>query len=145
AVQSAVVTGRQLQCPTLVLDPGVVPVLGEIEAEDLGDPSVSWAKERVDALLARRKVARNGAVDRVCRELFGLAKAFPDMNLCLTQSRSLCAVADSRAMQDVFEDLANLRLFYWHDAALCARRAELGLEAQGEWLETFAKNMRGMS
>ena len=41
AVHNAATTARQLQCPTLVLDPGVVPVFGDIEAEDLGDPSVN--------------------------------------------------------------------------------------------------------
>jgi sugar phosphate isomerase/epimerase len=145
AVHHAVAVGRQLRCPVVVVDVGVVPVVGDVEAEDLGDPGTSWPRERLEPLLARRKVGRNGAVDRVCRELFALVRGFPDMDFCVTQSRSARAVIDLRALQDVFEDLAQLRLFYWHDAALAARRAQVGLEAQGEWLESFGNRLRGMS
>jgi hypothetical protein len=145
AVHQAVAIARQVRCPIVVLDPGVVPVLGEIDAEDLGDPSVQWTPPGVDALLARRRVGRNAALDRVCRELFQLIRSFPDIDFCLTQSRSLRGVADVPALQDICEDLSHLRLSYWHDAALCARREQLGLERQGEWLERFANRCRGMS
>lgn len=145
AVQQAVATGRVVDCPLVVLDLGVVPVFGEVEDEDLGDPQVAWTKERVDALLARRKVGRNGAVDRVCREVFALIRAFPDVAFCLTQGRSLRAVADLDALRDIFEDLGHQRLYYWHDGALAARRGQLGLEAQGEWLEAFGNRLRGMT
>jgi sugar phosphate isomerase/epimerase len=145
AVHQAVGIARELQCPVVVLDPGVVPVLGEVDAEDLGDPAVSWPQPRVDALLARRRAGRNAALDRVCRELFQLVRTFPDVDFCLTQSRSLRGVADVPAVQDICEDLAQLRIGYWHDAALCARREQLGLERQGEWLEQFANRCRGMS
>lgn len=145
AVQHAVAIGRTVDCPLVVLDLGVVPMLGEVEQEDLGDPQASWSKERVDALLARRKVGRNAAVDRVCREVFALVRAFPDVAFCLTQGRSLRAVADLAALQDICEDLAHQRLYFWHDAALAARRQQLGLEAQGEWLEAFGNRLRGMT
>jgi hypothetical protein len=145
AVQQAVAIATQLHCRLVVLDVGVVPVFGEVEAEDLGDPTIDWTKERTDALLARRKVGRHSAVDRVCRELFELIKSFPDIEFCVTQSRSLRAVGDLAALQDVFDDLAGKHLFYWHDAAICARRAQVGLEAQGEWLEAFANRCRGVS
>ena len=145
AVEQAVLTARTVGCPVVVFDPGVVPVLGDIEAEDLGDPAYTWSKERVDALLARRKVGRNGALDRACREVFAVVKAFPDIRFCLSMSRSLRAVADLAALQDLYEDLAHLRIGYWHDAALAARRAQVGLEAQGEWLEAFASRCGGMT
>ncbi len=145
ALHQAVAVARQVQCPVVVVDAGVVPVVGEVEAEDLGDPSREWTPPRVDALLARRRVGRNAALDRVCRELFQLVRGFPEIEFCLTQSRSLRAVADVAAVQDVFEDLAHVRLSYWHDAALCARREQVGLERQGEWLERFANRCRGMS
>ena len=145
AVQHAVAIGRTVDCPLVVLDIGVVPVVGEIEQEDLGDPQCQWPRERVDALLARRKVGRNTAVDRVCRELFGLVRAFPDMAFCLTQGRSLRSVVDAAVLRDVYEDLAHQRLFFWHDAGLAARRQQIGLEAQGEWLEEFGNRLRGMT
>src|SRR5690606_12890469 len=79
AVRQAVDTARVLGCRTVVLEPGVVPLLGEIECEDLGDTAYSWTHERAQALLARRKAVRNGALDRVCRTLFELVRSFPDI------------------------------------------------------------------
>lgn len=143
AVRQAVATARVVGAETIVLEPGLVPVLGEVEADDLGDPGIAWTDVRVQALLARRKVGRNGAVDRACRELFDLCRTFPDFHFCLTTGRSLLGVADLRGLQDIFEDLANLRLGYWHDAAICARRQQVLGEAQGEWLEAFGNRCAG--
>ena len=145
AVHDAVAVARLVDNPMVVVDVGVVPVLGEVEAEDLGDPHYEWTKGRADALLARRKVGRNAAVDRVCRELFGLGKAFPEIDFCVTQSRSLRAVLDVEAMRDVCEDLGGRRLGYWHDAGICARRQQVLGEAPGEWLESFSNRCRGMT
>lgn len=145
AVSAAVAVARTLGCPLVVLDPGVVPVLGDLPAEDLGDPSCNWTPERAQLLLARRKVGRNAAVDQVCRELFGLRQRFPDIDIALTQGRSLRSVADVAALRDIFEDLPHHRLGYWHDAAICARRQQVLGEAQGEWLESFANRCRGMT
>jgi sugar phosphate isomerase/epimerase len=145
AVQQAVATARALGSRIIVLEPGVVPVVGDVEAEDLGDPKVRWTPERAQALLARRKVARNAALDRVCRALFGLCRAWPDFRFCLTAGRSLLAVADCASLRDIYEDLGSLRLGYWHDAATCARRHQVLGEAQGEWLEMFGNRCAGFS
>ena len=144
-VRQAVATARQLGCPTVVLEVGVVPMVGQIEAEDLGDDHYQWTRERAQALLARRKVGRNRALDVVCRELFSLVKSFPEIDFCLTTSRSLRAVADLPGLLDVFEDLSQLRLGYWHDAAICARREQVLGEAQGQWLETLCNRIWGIS
>lgn len=145
SIHQAAQVARQVQCPLVVVDLGVVPVFGEVEREDLGDPTYAWTHERAAALRARANVGRNGALDRVCRELFSAVKSMPDIEFCLTQSRSARAVADAAALQDVFEDLGHLRLSYWHDAGLCARREQVFGEAQGEWLEKFANRCRGMT
>lgn len=145
AVRQAVATARLLRSPTIVVEPGVVPVVGEVDADDLGDPSVRWTNERTQALLARRKVARNAALDRVCRELFDLGRSFPEFRFCLTTGRSLLTVADRASLADIFEDLGSLRIGYWHDAAICARRQEVLGEPQGEWLEAFGNRCVGMS
>jgi sugar phosphate isomerase/epimerase len=145
AVQQAVATARIVGCPRVVIEPGVVPLLGEIECEDLGDASYQWTHERAHALLARRKAARNGALDRVCRAIFAVARAFPDIQFCLTTGRSLRAVADRDSLGDLFEDLHQLNLGYWHDAAVCARREQILGEPQGEWLEMFGNRLWGMS
>lgn len=145
AVADAVQTARTLGTATVVLDLGVVQMTGEIEAEDLGEPSYDWTDERAQALLARRKVGRDAAVDRACRELFGILKSFPEMKFCVTQSRSLRAVLDVAALQDVVEDLGQRGLGYWHDAGICARREQILGEPQGEWLEMFGNRLWGMT
>lgn len=145
AVQSAVATARAVGCPRVVLEPGLVPLFGEIECEDLGDATYQWTHERAHALLARRKAARNAALDRACRSVFALARTFPDIEFCLSTGRSLRAVADRDSLRDLFEDLHQLKLGYWHDAAVCARREQVLAEPQGEWLELFGKRCWGMS
>jgi sugar phosphate isomerase/epimerase len=145
AVGAAVGRARLLGCPRVVVDLGVVSITGEIEAEDLGDPHYHWNRERAQALLARRKVGRDAAVDRACRELFTIIKSFPDIEFSVAPSRSLRAVADPDALADIAEDLGDRRFGYWHDAAVCARREQVLGEPQGEWLETFGNRMSGMS
>lgn len=145
AVEQAVATARVLGCRLVIVEPGIVPVIGAIEADDLGDPHYQWTPERSQALLSRRRVGRNGAVDRACRALFALVRAFPDTEFCLAGGRSLLAVADPQGLRDIFEDLASLRLGYWHDAAICARREQVLAEPQGEWLESFGNRCRGFS
>lgn len=145
AVHDAVACAMTVGTNIVVLDLGVVGVQGEIEVEDLSEPHYDWTHERAQALLARRKVARNAFVDRACRELFAIIKAFPDMHFGVCQGRSLRAVLDYEAMTDIVEDLGGRRLGYWHDAAICARREQILGEAQGEWLETFGNRLLGMT
>ncbi len=143
AVHTAVALATTIACRVVIVEPGLVPVFGEVEREDLGDASYDWTQQRLQALAARRKSGLAPALDRVCRELHGLARAFPDVTICLTQSRSALAVASLDALQLVYEDLPNLRLGYWHDAALCARREQAFAEPQGAWLEAFGDRCLG--
>jgi len=145
AVADAVQTARKLATPLVVLDIGVVSMVGEIEAEDLAEPGYEWTKERASALTARRRAGRDAAVDRACRELFAILRAHPDMKFCVAQSRSLRAVLDVTALRDVVEDLGSRELGYWHDAGVCARREQILGEPQGEWLELFGNRMSGMT
>ncbi|MFK7739592.1 MAG: hypothetical protein AB8H80_04650 [Planctomycetota bacterium] len=145
AVAEAVQGARTLGAPLVVLDLGVVQMTGEIEAEDLAEPNYGWTEERASALLARRSVGRDAAVDRACRELFSIIKSFPDMHFCVSQSRSLRAVLDPQALLDIVEDLGGRRLGYWHDAAICTRREQVLGQPQGEWLEMFGNRLCGMT
>ncbi len=143
AVAAACALAASVESRLVILEPGLVPLMGEVEREDLGDASYEWTKERAQALEARRKAALPAALDRVCRNLHGLARAHPEVTFCLTQSRSLLAVASLEAMQWIYEDLPNLKLGYWHDAAVCARREQVLAEPQGAWLEAFGSRCRG--
>lgn len=144
AVDQAAALAHRLGCATLVVEPGLVPVPGDVRDEDLGDSRHAWTKAEVDALLARRKAARNAALDRVCRAVHELVRRHPDLQVCLTGGRSLLGVADLPTLDDLFEDLRQVRLGYWHDAAVAARRHQVLGEAQGEWLEKFGNRLRGM-
>jgi hypothetical protein len=143
AVDAAVALAASVEARCVLLEPGIVPLMGEIEREDLGDSRYDWTPERVQALAARRKAVLPAALDRVCRQLFAIARRHPDFTFCLTQSRSLLAVASLESLQWIYEDLPNLRLGYWHDAGIAARREQLLSEPQGAWLEAFGSRCRG--
>lgn len=143
AIVAAVRDAAALGCQLVVLEPGWVPLLGEVECDDLGDPSYRWDEARAKALLARRSTGRNAAVERACRGLFEVLRAFPDMRFALTAGRSLRAVADLEALADIFADLHHPHLGYWHDAAVIARREQVLGEASGQWLEAFGSRLRG--
>ncbi|MEQ1633688.1 MAG: hypothetical protein ABL997_15015 [Planctomycetota bacterium] len=143
AAQQGVALAAAVATRFVILEPGLVPVMGEVERDDLGDPSYDWTKERAEALMARRKVSLPSSLDRVCRAVFELARSNPDFTFCLTQSRSLLAVASVEALRLVFEDLGSVRLCYWHDAAIAARREQVLGEPQGAWLDAFADRCVG--
>lgn len=145
AVKGAVRDAMVLGCRLVVLEPGLVPVFGEVDCDDLGDAAYAWTDERAKALLARRNAGRNPAVERACRGLYEILRAFPEMNFALTAGRNLRAVADVAALQDIFADLHNPRLGYWHDAAATARREQVLGEPAGRWLEEFGNRLRGCS
>jgi len=142
-IGEAVRLGRALQCPRIVLEPGLVPILGETVVEDLGDPAANWSREKLGPLLARRKAGLDAALDRACRILFSLCRKFPDVRFCLTPGRNWRTLADRPGLEAIFEDLRGQRLAYWHDTAVVARRAQLLGEAQGGWLEAFSNHMHG--
>lgn len=145
AVRRAADTARTVGCPAIVLEPGLVPVLGEIESDDLGDPSYRWTRERADALLARRSVGRDEALDQACRAIHAVVRACPELSFGLATGRNLRVVADRQGLADIFEDLHQLPLGYWHDAGAVARREQIFGEPQGEWLEAFGNRLKGMS
>lgn len=145
AIADAVGTARILGVPTVILEPGLVNVLGEVEADDLGDPHAGWTLGKAQALVARRKAVVNGALDRVCRALFDLVRAHPEICFALTAGRSLLSVADRAGLLAIFEDLHQLRLGYWHDAAAVARREQVLAEAAGDWLEDFGNRCVGFT
>lgn len=143
AVQQAVTTARAAGTPIVILEPGVVPLIGEVGVEDLGEPGTHWTRDRADAMAARRKAALVPALDRVCRVLFELCRSFPEIRFALTPGRSIRAVGGIDGLEAIFEDLHQCQLAYWHDAAVVARREQVLGEAQGSWLERFSNRCVG--
>jgi hypothetical protein len=143
AVQRAIALSDVVGTHDLILDLGIVPLVGDVEQEDLGE--ARWTEVAVQALVARRRAGRDYALDRVCRGLFDLCRAFPDKRFHLTACRSLRAVLDLEALQHVYEDLSQLRLGYWHDTAIAQRRADILGEPQGAWLDAFSNRLSGIT
>jgi hypothetical protein len=143
AVADAVGVARILGARLVILDPGLVPLMGEVGAEDLGDPGIRWTNDRAQAMLARRKAGLFAALDRTCRALFDLCKHHPDIRFCLTPGRSIRTVAGIDGLEAIVEDLGSARVGYWHDCAVTARREQVLGEAQGLWLDKFSNLCEG--
>jgi sugar phosphate isomerase/epimerase len=144
-VGDAVSLATDLGTRIVILDVGLVPVIGDVGNEDLGDPTYRWTTDAAHALTARAKAVRNPALDRVCRALFAFSRSYPEIRLALTPGRSLRSIADRAGLEAIFEDLASLSLGYWHDAAVAARRQQVLGEAQGEWVDCFRNRLVGMT
>ena len=144
-IGDAVALAQSVGCTRVVLEPGVVRVFGEVGPVDLGDPGVGWTADRAAAQMARRNAQLAAALEAACRALHALCRRWPDITFCLTGSRHIMGLGEPRALATIYEDLRKLRLCYWHDAPIAARRQELlGLE-QGEWLHPFVDRMAGIS
>jgi hypothetical protein len=58
-------------------------------------------------------------------------------------ARSLLGLGEPAALGAIFTDLRGLRIGYWHDAAVAARREQALGVPQGEWLHGFADRLTG--
>jgi sugar phosphate isomerase/epimerase len=143
AVDQAIQLAATVGARYVILEPGLVPLLGEVGDEDLGDPAVNWTEARAQAVTARRKAGLDAALDAVCRSLHAICRDNPDLVFALTPGRSLRAVAGVDSLTAIFEDLSAYRLAYWHDAAVVARREQVLGEPQGAWLEAFSNSCIG--
>jgi len=143
AVDEAVLLAHQVGARVVIVEPGVVPLLGEVGPEDLGDASITWTETRAQALVARAKAGRAAALDAACRALFSYCKAHPEFTFCLTPGRSLRALASPETLAAIFEDLGNKRVAYWHDTAMVGRREQVLGEPQGRWLDDFSNRCVG--
>ena len=143
-IRKAITAATAAGLSALILEPGAVPLSGEIGPVDLAEPG-PWNSEQTAATVTRRRVGAAPALDGVCRSLFALAKSFPDHVFCLTASRTIDGLGTPDGLEMIFEDLPRVRLAYWHEAALCACRQDRLGEAQGEWLERFGPRLAGVS
>jgi sugar phosphate isomerase/epimerase len=143
-VREAVSLARTLGCRYVVLDPGPAHVPGATGTEDIGDPAARTA-EAANIQLQRRDAVLERALDAACRSLYAICRESPEIHFCLTASRHIRGLGELNALTHIFEDLRALRLGYWHDAVLAARRSELLGQPQGAWLESFYNFMVGIT
>lgn len=145
AVSGAVDFARRLGCGRIVLDPGLVPVVGEVLYTDLSDRRANWTVDSARALFARRKRHLDQALDCLCRSLHQLCRSHEDVLFCLTLSRNALGLGEAAALAAVFEDLARYRIGYWHDTVAAACRETWLSQEPGEILEIGSKVLKGMT
>ena len=143
-VAQAARLGRALECRTLILEAPLLPGLeGDAPSyADLPEPD----PERRVALRARLERERDRHLEGACRALYELHQAFPEFELCLTESASLGSLSASQDLRLLLDEIPHQPLGYWHRAGVVARRASLGdAEDAGASLEALSKYLRGMS
>ncbi len=145
AVRGAVEQAVRLGLRRIVFEPGFVALPGDDADLDLTDPRAAWSEDRVAALRAHRRVGLDAALDRACRSLYRICRAWPDHEFCLALSASAAGLGEPEALAAIYEDLAGCRLAYWHDAAVAGCRADRLGEPQGEALERFAARLVGLT
>ena len=143
AVRGAVELATALGVTTVLIEPGVVRVPGEPGPTDLSDVTVGWTPEKAAAWLLRRNAVLDRSLDAACRFFHRVCKTFPEAQFCLTGSADLLGMGEPVALAAIFADLRGLRLGYWHDAPVAARRQQLLGVPQGEWLHLFADRLVG--
>ncbi|MBK8978565.1 MAG: hypothetical protein IPM29_21935 [Planctomycetes bacterium] len=127
----------------VVLEPGTLPVDNrELEPVDLVRPGDGFDPAALQRL---RERVRDVHLEIVCRTLWELCRARPELHFCLSAGRSSLALADPLGLELVLGDLAGRKVAYWHDAAVVACREQALGEAQGAWLDAAAGRIAGFS
>ena len=144
-LRSAISSAVRLGCTRVLVDPGFAVVPGPDGKIDIGDSDEEWTSEQAKAQLARRDACLDRALDALCRTLYEVCRASPEVELCLMPSRHVLGLGEPHGLSHVFADLPSARLSYWHDVCVVARREELLGVPQGEWLEEFGNRMSGMT
>lgn len=145
SVRGAVQLAAGIGTANVILEPGLVRVPGEPGPSDAGDATARLTPEQAAAWMVRRKAVLDGALDAVCRFLHRVCRTFPDVRFCLTGSSDLLGLGEPSALRSIFDDLPRLRLGYWHDAPVAARRQQLLGVSQGEWLQGLVDETVGFT
>ncbi len=105
-----------------------------------------------DALAADVRAAVDGSrrdrdrfVEALCRALFELTRALPDVEWLLETPSRTGGLPRPDETEAVFAELPGRRLAYWHDAAHAARLHALGAVAADEWLARLGPRCAGVT
>ena len=120
----------QWHAPFLILRPGVV------FPTTLEEPSNEDKQTRQSHL--------NEALERYCRNIFTLAKKFPELTFCILPAHSWQEFPYASELDYIFSDLSHLKLAYWHNTASAHLLEKLGINEQEQWLEEYGHKMVGI-
>lgn len=82
--------------------------------------------------------------DRLCRTLFDLARQEPEISWAIETPRDLHFLPTPSELEQIFEDLPNVKLFYFHDSSKAALLEKILKIPHAAWLEQFANRMCGL-
>lgn len=99
-------------------------------------------REEIRAFVRRLQRRSQRQVEQFCRSLFMLAQESPTTIFAVEPGRDLDDLMGFDAMGWVLDDLENVK--YWHDVGRIHQRETLGLEPQGQWLESYGSRMFGI-
>jgi sugar phosphate isomerase/epimerase len=97
----------------------------------------------IDAALAASRKDRGRFVEALCRALFELARAAPDVRWLMETPASTSGFPLPDEAEIVFGELPGRRLGYWHDAGHAARLAALSAVPAQEWLSRLGPRAGG--
>jgi hypothetical protein len=134
----------------VVLRAGAIPDLeadGERRWTDRLARGEDDERIRADAaeVLRAAASARHRYLDALCRALFELARAAPDVTWLLETPSSLLGLPLPSEVEAVVDELPGRRVGYWHDAALAARLGALGVAPASSWLESLGSLTGGLT
>lgn len=134
----------------VVVRPGEVPVVDAARedrwTERLGrEGSTSELRAEAAAAAAEMRGDRTRFLEALCRSLFALSRARPEVTWLLETPSTAAGLPTPAEAEHVFDDLRGRRLAWWHDPAHAARLGMLGLVDPGEWLARLGPRTRGMT
>jgi sugar phosphate isomerase/epimerase len=107
---------------------------------------------RTDALAAEVRASVDAArrdrdrfAEALCRALFALTRALPDVEWALETPSRAGGLPRPEEAEAVFAELPGRRVGYWHDAAHAARLDALGAVPAGEWLARLGPRAAGVT
>jgi sugar phosphate isomerase/epimerase len=99
----------------------------------------------IDAALAASRGDRPRFVEALCRALFEVARAAPDVRWLMETPSSAAGFPRPDEAEIVFGELPGRRIGYWHDTGHAARLAALSVVPAEEWLARLGPRTGGVT
>jgi sugar phosphate isomerase/epimerase len=137
-------------CDTVVVrgnkveDPGLAREHAVLRSRWDADGLEPELREEVCAFVQKVQRTSQKHIEQFCRSLHTISRESPDMIFAIEPGREVDDLLGFDALGWVLDDLESVKLKYWHDVGRIHLREHLGLQPQGEWLETFGARMAGI-
>lgn len=149
AARTAAALGKAVGGRHVVLDLGRFDLerAREREAELFGalreDGPTDAVREQASGIAAAVDRRLEPALDGLCRLLFDLCRAEPELRFAVRTPGGPFDVASARALGLILDEVREQNLGYWHDVGAAHRHAQLGLSASQAWFGEFGSRTFG--